>query len=1045
MNYRNTMSIRNIAFLSMMLAFFCWRCETEKEANELVVPFQESADLEADFKNPPDYARMRVYWWWLEGYMTKEGVLDDLTAMKEAGITGAIVLDGGSSTYYEGELAYHRSVKRTQSGPGYMSDEWRGLFAYACSVADSLDIEISLNMTSGWNDGGPWVTPEYASQKLVWSELLVDGGRALNDHLPLPEGLLTYEGTNEPYFRQVAVLALKLSQESDSLKPLPSFDIKAVHTIKIPYRADGLGYDWNVFLDPLPDELNGYHAKLDDIIDITDKVDENGQIRWEVPEGRYAVLRFGHTGTGIKVSTHSPGAGGLAIDYLNAQAMDLHFNRVVLPVLDDLQRTKSNSLAYLHEGSWELGSANWTPLMESEFETLNGYQIRKYLPVLAGKIIESYDVSDRFLYDFRRTIADLIHKNHYQRLQELAHGKGLKVHPESGGPHSAPIDALRNLGLNDIPMGEFWTIASTHRIEPHRRLYVKQAASAAHIYGKRFVKAEGPTSIGPHWERDPWLLKPSLDRVFCEGMNRLAFHTFTHSPKEAGFPGNEYFAGTHLNQNVTWWDKGKAFFDWIARNSFMLSQGDFVADVLFYYGDNVPSQVPFKHIDPRIGYGYDYDVVNSEVILERTTVKDGKILLPGGMSYHVLVLPKHIAINLEVLRKIEQLVKEGATVIGPRPQTALGLRNLKTAQAEVADIADRLWGRVDEPGVTEHAYGKGNVFWGQDIRSVLQRKGVAPDFEYTTSGERHPGEDLVIDFIHRSGEDLHIYYVASRKEVGDLLTCSFRVAEDLQPELWYPESGRTVPIKTSIYENGRVRLPLYLDPYGSVFVVFRSKSGEDRITNIRKDGKQLFPVAETMVDEPPFYYLDDGSISFNQPGRYELVRNDKKTEINIGLPAAKQLGGRWEVSFDLDWGGPEKAEFEKLISWTEHSNPGIKYYSGTATYKSSFYLEDFETKEYRLHLNLGELYNLSEVKVNGQSAGIWWKKPFTGDITHLVKKGINTLEIDVVNLWPNRIVGDQFLPEQQRFTKTNVVKFTKDSPLLQSGLIGPVTLTFSSD
>ncbi|MDR2038047.1 MAG: glycoside hydrolase family 2 [Bacteroidales bacterium] len=1021
-------------------------------AQEFSVPFKPSVDLDSDFQNPPDYARTRAYWWWLEGYITKQGILDDLTAMKEAGIAGAIIFDAGSSGYYTGKLTYHNTILRSKAGPGFMSPEWQELFAYSCHIADSLGIEISLNITSGWNDGGPWVTPEYASQKLVWSEITVEGGQRLNQKLPLPGKLLTYEGSSKPYFKPVATLAIKLLPGAEAVQPLPYFNIKAVHTISIPQTPNGLGYDWETFVRPLPDGLSGYHARLEDVIDISEYVNENGDISWDVPEGRFAILRFGHTGTGVKVSTHSPGAGGLAIDYMNAGAMELQFNHAVLPLIQDLQKKGSKSLHYLHDDSWELGAANWTPLMEQFFTENNGYDIRKFLPVVAGKIIESHDLSERFLYDFRRTIADLIFRNHYKKFKELSHRYGLGLHPESGGPHPAPIDALKNLGQSDIPMGEFWAIANTHRVAPHQRLYIKQGASAAHIYGKRFMQAEGPTTIGPHWERDPWMLKPTMDRVFCEGMNRFVIHTFTHSPREAGKPGNEYFAGTHINPNVTWWKQGKAFLDWSSRNSMMLSQGLFVADVAFYYGDNVPNQVPLKHIDPRLGEGYDYDVVNTEVILERMSVRNGRIYLPDGMNYRVLVLPERKAVNIQVLDKLEQMVKEGAVIIGPKPETIVGLQNMDTAEKRLAETAGRMWGNIDGDRVTENVYGKGKVIWGKTIREVLENEGIVPDFEYISGHaieKKLDKQATQLDYIHRTvsdyGEtnDLEIYYIANRLERPEYTSCSFRVTGQ-QPEIWYPENGRIVPVNTYVSSGDQTTIPLYLDPFGSAFVVFRRPVKSDPVTVIRMNGVEIFPSPSKTFDKIPFEHLSDGSLGFHHEGIFTLSKNGKEEEIRVNPPGNIYLDESWQVSFDPAWGGPEHIVFPELMSWTEHSDPGIKYYSGTAIYKKTFEIDGKVMRNFRIRLDLGELHHIAEIKINGKTVGIWWKKPFGGDITDFVKKGKNSLEITVVNLWPNRIIGDQSLPEEQRYTKTNVVKFTKETPLLPSGLIGPVRLSFST-
>ncbi len=1035
--------MKNILFGLIVLLFLSGCRSGNKKSPDagFTVPFTPSGNLEAEFQNPPDYARTRAYWWWLEGYISKQGITDDLTAMKEAGIMGAIVFDAGGST------SGRKASVRTPLGPGFATPEWRDLFVYACRVADSLGIEISMNITSGWNDGGPWVTPEYASQKLVWSETFVDGGKKIDIQLPLPEKLLTYEGSDQPYSKPVAVLAMKLTEDADSVKPLPHFDIKAVHTIRtIPQTPDGLGYDWETFVRPLPDDLKGCHARSEDVTDISKYADAEGRIRWDAPEGRYAILRFGHTGTGVKVSTHSPGAGGLAIDYMSVEAMDLQFNNAVMPLLEDLQKTGGKSLRYLHDDSWELGAANWTPRMEKAFSEANGYDIRKYLPVIAGKIVENHDVSERFLYDFRHTIAELIEKNHYQRFKELSHKYGIGIHPESGGPHPAPIDALKNLGQSDIPMGEFWAIANTHRVLPQHRIFIKQGASAAHIYGKRFMQAEGPTTIGPHWERDPWMLKPTMDRVFCEGLNRFVIHTFTHSPREAGIPGNEYFAGTHINPNTTWWNQGKAFLEWSARNSFMLSQGFFAADVAFYYGDNVPNQVPLKHIDARLGEGYDYDVVNSDVILNRMTARDGKIFLPDGMNYRVLVLPNRKAMNIDVLEKIEQLVKAGATIIGPKPETTVGLRNSAGTEKRLNKIADALWGKIDGTTVMENISGKGKVVWGKTIRETLENTGIVADFAYSGAAT-----DAHIDYIHRTihgiaGKDnIQIYYVANRLERAEFVRCDFRVA-GLQPEIWYPENGKIVPANVYIQKDGRTGLPLHLDPFGSVFVVFRRAAQQEPVTAIDRDGTAIFPPAQ-LVDtsgEPMFEYLPDGKLAFYRNGTYTLTQGGKETKHVVQCPPDREIKGAWRVSFDPDWGVSADVAFPELISWTQHAHPDIKYYSGTAVYHKTFALNEDELKDFRVRLDLGELHHLAEIRINGKSAGVWWKKPFAGDITDRVHAGENTLEIAIVNLWPNRLIGDQFLPEDQRRTKTNVVKFTKDTPLLPSGLIGPVRLSFGA-
>jgi hypothetical protein len=961
-------------------------CDVNQKPATLYEPdFTPSVDLEADFVSPPDYAAPRVFWWWLEGNVSKDRILSDLTEMKKTGIRGALIFDASCCA----GTTYGTTTERTPEGYSFMSSEWREMFVYACSVADSLDIEISMNICSGWNDGGPWVKPVDASKKLVWTELAVQGPKTLSEKLPEPSNLLKIDDGNS-FYRPVAVIAMKLTEHSDSVKPLDNFHLKAVHSIGIPKTKNGLGYDWDIFLKDEPSPEGDCHAGIGNVRNISDKVDDDGKIDWDVPEGSWLIMRFGYTGTGIRVSTHSPGGGGLAIDYLSRNATDLQYDNTATLMINDLKQTNIKSLKFLHDDSWELGATNWTDGFEQSFKKANGYDIEPYLPVITGRIIESRDASNKFLYDFRRTIADLIWENHYKRFRDRAHADGLGVHPESGGPHPAPIDALKNAGLNDIPMGEFWIRSTTHRVTPESRFYVKQPASVAHIYGRRFVQAEGPTSIGLHWEEDFAYMKPTLDRVYCEGLNRLVIHTFSLSPDDAGKPGNEYFAGTHFNPNVTWWKQAHAFVKWNSRVAFMLSQGMFVGDVCYYYGDNVPNQAPLKHVHDDLGDGYDYDVCNTEVILDRMSVRDGKIYLPDGMSYHALTLPKHNGISPEAAKKIEAMKKNGATVIDPK--------------------------------------------LGENTRNILLQKGVAPDFAYQS---RKP--DALIDYIHRRTDSIDIYYIVNRNDHPEYFHASFRI-DGKTPELWHPETGATGEYPIYQTSKGQTRLPLFLESFGSVFVVFR-KSQATHYESISFNGKSLFPeLPDDGFDIQPFIVQSDGKPAMMLDGVCTLTSSDGETRTFETHTETFTITSAWDVSFDTAWGGPEKIRFDKLVLWNEHPDDGIRYYSGTAEYRTSFNLTAEQYRNKRVCLELGEMYNLAEVYINGQSAGVWWQPPFSKDITGMLRDGENRLELKVVNLWPNRLIGDQSLPEEQRFTKTNIRKFTVEHPLRPSGLAGPVRI-----
>jgi len=1021
--------MKNLLILFIAAAFLPAGCATQSDKEKSTgfqTDFIASTDLEADFKSPPDYSKPRVYWWWLEGNISKEGILSDLTEMKKAGIKGAIIFDAGSSSY--------NGMVRTKPGLVFMSDEWREMFTYSCLVADKLDMEISLNIVSGWNDGGPWVTPEETSKKMVWSELMVQGPKKLSEKLPMPAGLLKDERSGEPYYKPIAVLAVKLTPESEQVKPLENLEIKAVHSIRIPKTEAGIGFDWDIFMKEEPSPAGDCHALFSDVTDITKQVDADGTINWQVPEGKFVIMRFGYTGTGIRVSTHSPGGGGLAIDYMSKEAMDLQYDNTAGILLEDLKKAGAKSIRYLHDDSWELGAANWTHRFDELFKKANGYNLLPYLPILTGRIVESRDVSNRFLYDFRRTIADLINENHYRHFRDRAHADGCGIHPEGGGPHPAPIDALKNVGLNDIPMGEFWIRATTHRVTPENRLFVKQPASVAHIYGKRFVQAEGPTSIGPHWEEDFAYMKPTLDRVYCEGLNRFVIHTFTHSPKEAGIPGNEYFAGTHFNPNVTWWKQAPAFLTWNSRISFMMAQGLFVGDVCFYYGDNVPNQVPLKYVHDGLGEGYDYDVCNTEVILERMTARDGRIYLPDGMSYAVLVLPDRKGMTAEVIAKLEKLVRAGATIIGPKPTTSVGLRGDKKAEATVRKIADAMWGKTDNPPKGKITYGKGTIYAGDNIREALIEKGVIPDFTYTSNRP-----EALIDYIHRQTDDADIYYVVNRNERPEYFHATFRV-ESKMPEMWNPITGEITGYPVYACHDGAVSVPVFLEPFGSTLVVFR-KNITNHYERITLNGKELFPALPTdTFTIPPFIARAGRGLLFVLPGAYTLKTAGGETNNRTVGVVEKEIIAPWYVSFDPLWGGPEKVTFNKPTLWNNHPDAGIRYYSGTAVYRNTFEINAAQYTGKRVFLDLGTMYNLAEVTINGKDAGVWWQPPFTDDITDFLKDGLNQLEIKVVNLWPNRIIGDNFLPENKRFTQTNVRKFGENYPLRPSGLAGPVTI-----
>ena len=1000
----------------------------------------EFTQLKNGFQNPPSESRLRCYWWWLNSMATKASITRDLEEMKAKGYGGASLVDAGSSNY--------QVAAKTVAGPVFMSPAWMELYKHAVKEADRVGIELSVNVQSGWNPGGPSITPEFALKKIVYSETEISGGKNISIELPQPEKKLLYEDVMVQAIRKkegapVKDAAIKNWSEKSFSKDIGWRGVYPLYKLREDYPGTG-------------SELA---VKKDEIIDLTGNY-KNGKLVWNAPDGNWIIIRYGYTCTGARTSTNSDGWEGLSVDHLNPKAFELFSNTVIIPLIEAAQSV-GNSVKFLQTDSWEMDLVSWTNRFPEEFKKFRGYDLQKYMPVFTGRIVENRDETDRFLHDFRKTVGDCVAEYHYQLFSDVAHKYGLGIHPESGGPHSAPVDALRVMAISDFPQGEFWAVANTHRVKDDERLSVKQSACVAHTNGKRFVAAEGPTSIGPQWERSPKDLKANIDRIFCSGVNRIVWHTFSSSPKEFGLPGNEYFAGTHLNPNVTWWKQSKDFISYLDRCSYLLQQGLFVADVLYYYGDDVPNFVFLKEDMPELNFGYDWDKCSKEVILNKVAFDGTKIILPDGMSYRVLMLAPEKAIDLNVLKKVEALVNAGMTVISPRPDVATGLTGFPESDRELKTIADRLWGKMDGKTITENKVGKGRVIWGQDVNKVLAGMSVKPDFAFKSNQEK-----TALDYIHRTTGTLETYFIANRfarKGIDDFefryltslpdryeqVECSFRVSGKV-PQLWNPKTGEMTEVLTYREENGQTIVPLHLEPDGSVFVVFKEAPAERHIIAIAKDKKSLFPGNQFETKETPYLNVirKDGkpSIEAYLPGEYNLTWSDGKQQVIHAEKALeeKKLTGKWNLHFDPKWGGPDHIEINELKSWIKFSEPGIKYYSGTANYTKSFTLTDNEIKDNQVILDLGNVLEMASVKINGQQLQVMWSAPFKFDITSYVKTGTNQLEVEVVNLWPNRLIGDAKLPVEKRFTKTNINKFNGpdgETFLRESGLLGPVKIS----
>jgi hypothetical protein len=947
----------------------------------LLAQFAFGQTLDAGWQNPPDEARLRAYWWWLNGNVTKASITKDLEEMKAKGFGGAVIIDAGGASQEGNDLVPH--------GPTFFTPEWRALYRHALSEASRLGLEIDLNIQSGWNLGGPMVTADDAAKQLCWSELRVGGPTNIDAFLPRPEN-------RDNYYRDTYVVAYRIRKDQAPHEPLKNWREKSLLKTLQPFSTPDT--------TPLFQELAATPGEEDtrtaDVVDLTSKLAADGKLNWDVPAGDWQVLRFGYTvGDHAYVSTASdgwqraPGAvhDSYALDVYDAGAFQRYWNAVVEPLIADAGPLAGKTLKYLHTDSWEVENVNWTPSLRAEFLRRKGYDLLPWLPVIAGKIVDSREASDRFLFDYRQTLGDLAIDNHYRLFRDNAHRHGLLIHPESGGPHAVPIDAQRCLGWDDAPMSEYWAWSWEHRIGDANRFFVKQPASAAHTYGHKYVFSEGFTTIGPNWQekiRDN--LKPAFDKALCEGMNMLVWHAFVCSPEDTGVPGQQYFAGTHLNPKVTWWAKSAPFFGYIDRCQWMLQQGNFSADVLYYYGDHVPNFAQLKSSDPvHIEPGYDYDVITTEALIERARVKGGRIILPDGTNYRVLVLPNRDQISLPVLRKIQELVDAGATVIGPKPQRGETLSDAAVTDTAVKEIAAGLWS-----GNT----GNGRVISQKTAREVLQSDGVPPDCEFRSTVERQSATNF--DYIHRTDGDTEIYFVANRSTNSIRMNCLFRVAGKA-PELWNAVAGTHA--FASAYEQMGVRtsVPIEFGPCGSWFVIFRRPAAEHPATGGTNETRTR-PVAE--------------------------------------------ISGPWRVHFDPKWGGPGSVQFDSLVSWPTRPESGIKYYSGTAIYEKTFSHppQSGDGTHEELFLDLGNLAELAEVKVNGKSCGIVWCPPWRVDISGAVQSGVNLLQVEVVNFWPNRIIGDASQSPAKRLTRTNIRKLTAQTPLEPAGLFGPVWLLESS-
>jgi hypothetical protein len=768
----------------------------------------------------------------------------------------------------------------------------------------------------------------------------------------------------------------------------------------------------------------------DQIIEPKTVVNLTGKTEWDAPAGKWILLRMGHTATGT--TTHPSTKPGLEVDKMDAAAVAFHIKSLYTPVWDDSPAQVGTTFKALLLDSWEAGCENWAPQIRDEFKKRWGYDLDPWLPTLTGRVVLNLDATERFLWDYRRTLADLVADNHYAVFQQAAHDHHMLLTAEAPGIGEPTVaDGLQCKGRTDIPMGEFWV---NHTYEENID-DPKEAASAAHIYGMKIVATESYTSRPKTamWTNDPYSLKMMGDQEFCLGVNRFVFHRYAAQPWLDRFPGMSMGPwGINFERTNTWWDEGSAWISYISRSQYLLQQGRYIADLCYFYGEGAPVFVEHAKLTPAVPAGYAYDACNAEILLNQMSVEDGSIALKSGMRYRVLVLPDTDRMTLPVLQKVEQLIKQGAVVYGPKPTKSPSLAGYPDADGQIQTIANAVWGDCDGKSVTEHTYGKGKIVWGADLAATIATK---PDFE-------SPQPDLL--YLHRLDQTSDIYFVSNQESKERTVACTFRVTNKV-PEFWHSDTGKTERVALYQQADGCTTLPIHFDPSGSVFVIFHpTDADKTSLATLTYQGQTLFPADGSPAAEVPVKSAaGSSSLLAWKAGQYAATtRAGAALHAEVpALPDPLIVQGPWQIEFQPKRGAPDKATFDQLISWPDSTDDGIKYFSGTATYRKDVTIPaEFLTAGRHAYLDLGNVKNLAEVSVNGKSLGILWKTPFRVDLTTVATTGVNHLEIKVTDLWPNRLIGDAKLPKEKQITWASQSIYTADSPLLPSGLIGPVQL-----
>lgn len=981
------------------------------------------------FLNPPDSARPGVYWYFMDGNLDKAAMTADLESMKKAGIGYVLFLEV--------------NVGVPRGKVGFLSDEWQELYKHAVREAERLGIRIVLGSGPGWaGSGGPWVTPAESMTHLVFSDTTITGPVQFKGILPVPEPRKPFFGDESltpelrrlrnNWYEDVVALAFPTPEKNERISDI---DNKALY-----YRAPFTSQPGVLPFIASHVNFNENKASSVDqskITNLTGKLKTDGSLEWNVPAGRWTIMRFGRRNNGA-VTRPAPAPGlGFEADKFDTVSFNSHYNAYIGKLINKVHPAAGKTgggWTMIHIDSWEMGSQNWSPEFREQFIKRRGYDPLPWLPVYEGIIVSSREMSERFLWDIRQTSNELVVENHAGQFKRLGRRSGFRLSIE---PYDMNPAADLDLGsVADVPMCEFWSDGFGF----NSSFSCIEATSIAHVSGLPVVAAESFTADSPEaWKKYPANMKDQGDWAFCIGINRFFYHTFAHKPLpdkyRPGMTMGPY--GVHWDRGQTWWPMVDAYHKYIARCQFVLSQGKAVADILYL----TPEGAPQVFLPPRSAMegtsvmpdrkGYSFDGCSPSFLIKNASVRDGIIEFPAGGSYRLMVLPEIDAMTPELVAKISELIKAGATVVGNPPVKSPSLVNFPACDTLVKSLSENIWGKREIPGeLTSRQYGSGKILYGQELKkhisvysTVKDSLNLYPDYSVAEALLRKAGikPDFIasgnIRYTHRSLSDRDIYFISNRSGNSVRDTCSFRDGS-LNAELWNPVTSEINLINCIENMNGTVSVPVKLEAYQSFFIVF-----------------------------------------------YHSGKREKKMNVTLERFPEKQIAysleGAWNVSFDTAWGGPNSISFRDLTDWTERPEEGIKYYSGSALYTKSFDLpaNTLLNGKAKYFLDAGILKNMGRVNLNGHDLGILWTAPWQVNITGILKENGNKLEIMVTNLWINRLIGDEKEPwdgvtdgkwpdwllngtnrPTKRFTFTTHRYYKKDDPLSGSGLIGPVTI-----